>query len=723
MILACAVLLGCLFFLPARAATESVLAAPQRSAPVEGFPRFIVPGLEKEMSALNALHRLHYPPVWLDYPDRNPNGPLCTLWDEWLSGACLWADTAGVLVCDGKVTITQRLKNAFRNKVIDDEGYVATHQHEGIGHPLGWPFPYWIGSPGAVGVHFSNAGTQSAVLTRGAPVATRAEGWTLDGAEERGIQGPGWHLALSAPHASATAALGVIDPRVSPFLQLRWAVRDVGAAQPTLEWESEDQPGFSDARRIAIPLPPGPAGQVGISLLPLYRHPLWRGKITRLRLNFGNATPGGEVIVQALFSQYDTRHNINNFDTIRGAIDVFLWTGDVAFLRTELPRLRRALRFAQTEFKTYENLCVLTPWVGHEGTSGLVLNPDGTKTIRHGSGIGNNYWDLLPFGHKDGYATIRYYDTLIRMASLERDIAQHPEWDLPDAANRFAPNELERHAADVKAEGNRLFWSEETGRFVAGPDVNGARHDYGFTFLNTDAIHYGFATDEHARAILDWLDGQRIVAGDTSTGADIYRFRFGPRSTTRRNVEYYFWGWSRPETIPFGGQVQDGGAVLGWSFMDLSARLKVAGPDAAWARLREITHWFDEVQAGGGYRAYYKKQGAALQGDGAAGGLGLDREFFESLLVPQIMLRGFLGFAPTAKGCVIDPKLPAAFPSLTIDRIRIKGLILSVTASNDAIVVRKVSGEPSGPFTILAPGFRALPPVDWSATPEVRLTR
>ncbi len=206
MILACAVLLGCLFFLPARAATESVLAAPQRSAPVEGFPRFIVPGLEKEMSALNALHRLHYPPVWLDYPDRNPNGPLCTLWDEWLSGACLWADTAGVLVCDGKVTITQRLKNAFRNKVIDDEGYVATHQHEGIGHPLGWPFPYWIGSPGAVGVHFSNAGTQSAVLTRGAPVATRAEGWTLDGAEERGIQGPGWHLALSAPHASATAA-------------------------------------------------------------------------------------------------------------------------------------------------------------------------------------------------------------------------------------------------------------------------------------------------------------------------------------------------------------------------------------------------------------------------------------------------------------------------------------------------------------------------------------
>ncbi|MFM8335016.1 MAG: hypothetical protein ACKODK_05610, partial [Opitutaceae bacterium] len=271
--------------------------------------------------------------------------------------------------------------------------------------------------------------------------------------------------------------------------------------------------------------------------------------------------------------------------------------------------------------------------------------------------------------------------------------------------------------------GNRIFWSEETGRFVAGPDVTGARHDYGFTFLNTDAIHYGFATEAHARSILDWLDGKRLVAGDTSTGADIYRFRFGPRSTTRRNIEYYFWGWSRPESIPFGGQVQDGGAVLGWSYMDLSARLKTDGPDAAWARLREIAAWLAEVQAEGGYRAYYKKQGAVLQGDGAAGGLGLDREFFESLLVPQIMLRGFLGLTPTAEGCVIDPRLPADFPSLTIDRIRVKGLVLSVTASREAIHVRKVAGKTGGPFTLAAPGYQAVPPIDWVKTAEVRLPR
>ncbi len=704
-------------------AAESVLAAAQTLAPEENFPRFVVPGQERAMAALNTMHRLHFPPVWLDYPNRDPAAGLCTLWDEWLTSACLWADTSGILVCDGKVSITQRLKNSFRNKTIDSEGYVATHQHEGIGHILGWPFPYWIGSPGAVGVHFSAAGTKSAVLTKGAPVATKAEGWTLEGAAERGMGETGWQLVLTRAQAAATVSLGVINPRVSPFLQLRWSARNLGAAQPTLEWETEDEPGFSASRRIDFAPPNGQDGVVAIEMLPLYRHPGWRGKVTRLRLNFGNVQPGAEIVIQALFSQYDTRHNINNFDYIRGAIDVFLWTGDLAFLRAELPRLRRALRFAETEFHTRENNCVLTTWVGHEGTSGLVRSPDGTKTIVHGNGIGNNYWDLLPFGHKDCYATLRYYDTLVRMAALEREIERHPDWNLAGGTDRFDPADLEAHAAAVKAEGNRIFWSEETGRFVAGPDVTGARHDYGFTFLNTDAIHYGFATEAHARAILDWLDGKRLVAGDTSTGADIYRFRFGPRSTTRRNVEYYFWGWSRPETIPFGGQVQDGGAVLGWSFMDLSARLKVAGPESAWTRLREMMAWFEEVQAGGGYRAYYKKQGAALQGDGAAGGLGLDREFFESLLVPQIMLRGFLGFAPTADGCVINPRLPRDFPSLTIDRIRIKGLVLAVTAGPDEIRVRKISGVPMGRFTIVAPGYQPLPPVDWNAVDEVRLAR
>ena len=138
---------------------------------------------------------------------------------------------------------------------------------------------------------------------------------------------------------------------------------------------------------------------------------------------------------------------------------------------------------------------------------------------------------------------------------------------------------------------------------------------------------------------MEWIAGRRIVAGDTSQGADIYHWRFGPRATTLRNLDWYGQGWHGPESIPWGGQVQDGGAVLGFSFYDLWARLKVLGPDDCWQRLLEILAWEKDVQSAGGYRKYYEggKRGTTLQGGGTAGGLGIDYEFYESSLVPSIV--------------------------------------------------------------------------------------
>ena len=171
------------------------------------------------------------------------------------------------------------------------------------------------------------------------------------------------------------------------------------------------------------------------------------------------------------------------------------------------------------------------------------------------------------------------------------------------------------------------------------------------------------------------------MAGDTSSGADIYHWRFAPRATTRRNVETYVWAWSSPQSIPWGGQVQDGGAVLGFSYFDIMARLAVNGPDDAWRRLGEIIAWFDEVQAAGGYREFYAQPGrGTLQGGGTAGGLGVDFEFLESVLVPQVMLYGFLGFEPTADGFTVTPRLPQDWPSLTIRGIHVHDRVIDVTA-------------------------------------------
>jgi cellobiose phosphorylase len=68
-------------------------------------------------------------------------------------------------------------------------------------------------------------------------------------------------------------------------------------------------------------------------------------------------------------------------------------------------------------------------------------------------------------------------------------------------------------------------------------------------------------------------------------------------------------------------------------------------------------------------------------------------EFFESVLVPQVMLYGFLGFRPTVDGCRIEPCLPGAWASLAINRIHIHDHVIDVTVENRTIRVHDHSPE------------------------------
>lgn len=649
------------------------------------FPRFHVPGYEKQMDTLRRLFWLHYPGA----------GPKATLWDEWLSSASLWP---AVDTDNSAQSFRQQWKQVLSARIIDPEGYVATHQHASIAHPLGWPFPFWNQGRRTAGWHFSFKDT---VGPGWRPDRLNTpEGWMLSHAQDNGVDEEGWRLTLTEPNATATTPECRIDPYEAPFLQLRWKGKGLEDAQPYVEWATHEQPNFSVERRFYFN--PYSGDVYHHEAIPVYRHPQWKGEITRLRIGFGNPRPGAEVVLQAFFTQYDTRHNINSQNFVRGCATLFWWTRDLNFLRQNLNRMRTAIRYLMTEHQTLTHKVVYTPWVGHEGRSGIRRTPDGKKEIITGQGIGNNYWDLLPFGYKDVYATIHYYDALRVMARIEREVRQHPEWNMPGGVLALDPDFLLTHAEEVKREGNRLFWNPRTRRY-APIDADGNMHDYGFTFLNLEAIYYGFATPERARDILRWVSGERRVEGDTSQGEDIYFWRFAPRATTRRNIDYYFWAWSAPESIPFGDQVQDGGAVLGFSYHDLMARLRTRGADDAWKRLQEILRWFEEVESAGGYRKYYNgSRPGRLQGGGTAGGLGLDMEFFESVLVPQVMLYGFLGFQPSADGFTLQPNLPSGWKELRIDRIRWRDVTLDITATPNTIRILK-EGDTEEPVALRLP--------------------
>jgi hypothetical protein len=698
----------------------ALVALTAFASPPPDFPHFNVPGHEKEMSTLRDLFWLHYP----------GSGPKSTLWDEWLIDASLWPAVTNDSSCD---KFRAQWSNALSSRIIDSEGYVATHQHASIAHQLGWPFPFWNQGRKGCGWHFSFKNT--------APKGWRPDdlsktnGWTFDGIRPVGLTDDGWALEVQSlptdavpntQHAARntfiTAPPWKCDTFEVPFLQLRWQISSAPPLEPFIEWTTSSATNFDSSRRMHFETPK--SDRMTYTMIPMYRHPLWTGEVAQLRLGLPlsehairNTQHATRFTLQAFFSQYDTRHNINGQNFIRGCAKYFWWTHDLAFLRTNVNRMRIAMRYLMSEHHTLERRAIYTTWVGHDGRSGIRRKPDGSKELITGQGIGNNYWDLLPFGGLDGYATIQYYDALRGLEEIEREIRSHPQWEMPIGGLAFDPDMLEKHAADVKAQGNKLFWNEQTGRFAACIDADNQKHDYGFTFLNCEAIYYDFASTEHAKAIMAWLNGDRLIADDTSQGADLYHWRFGPRATTRRNLDWYFWAWNSPESIPWGGQVQDGGAVLGFSYHDLMARLKALGPDNAWKRLQEILSWYDEVQSAGGYRKYYDgSREGALQGAGTPGGLGLDAEFFESAMVPQIMLRGFLGFIPRADGFELNPNLPSDWPELTINNIRFQNVTLAIRATPKLIEIQH-QGETAEPFFVYLSGKKRR--LDWTQ-PTIR---
>ena len=652
---------------------------------------------------MDSLRRLY----WLHY---EPAGPLIPLWDEWMPMATLWP----VVSPEASRGMRVRWAQALAGRGMSSDGYVHTHQLDGLAHAEGWPFPLWT-QAGGVGWHFRGTG----IAGYDGPPAT-PEGWSVSGAKGGEVNDRGWILELTEPRASAQTPPFAIDARIAPWLRLNWWANGLAGASSYVEWTTKDEPEFAPERRAYFSpareesearlfMPMGGGGgkldQVAgetRTMIPVYRVPGWQGTITRLRLRFDNPA-AAKVVIKSFHTACDTRHTVNNPNLIRGSHDYFLWTRDVTFLREQMGRLRRAQRFMEREFDTHNRRCIYTTWPGHEGRSGVRYR-DGKKVVIPGEGIGSNYWDLLPFGGEDALATIYYQDAVRDLADLEEEIRNHPEWCIETGADAFDPVALRRHADDVLAYGQKRFWNEATGRFGT-VDLDGNLHDYGFTFLNNEAVYHRFATPEQARSIHAWLNGARIIAGDTSTGADIYHWRFGPRSTTKRNIDYYFWAWSNPESIPWGYQVQDGGAVLGWSYHDLTRRLITGGPDDAAARLSEILRWFDETQAAGGYRAYYAQDPArgTMQGGNVPGGLGLDREFFESILVPQVMLYGFMGFEPRADGFAIHPRLPSGWPELTITHVGLHEHVLGLRATRDGTVTVSGTGPAGATLRVEAP--------------------
>lgn len=675
----------------------------------ENFTRFEIPD-DKEVGTVMTEY------LWYHLFKRLGNGP--TLFNkEYLLCADTWVND--FIEPHRNKTIQEVHREDLLSIRIDDEGYIDTHQHFSHAHDAGWPFPLWTQTYGqkdkGIGWHFQPLeqvpGWVGDNLRHAKNDSTCGENaikqWELQNLISHGIIENKWKLETTGEGPSIITSIPNLNLSAKdiPFFQLRWKreIQSQSHLLPYIEWKRVGDSDFSPERRFYFyyqntALSPPDWSH---SHIPVYKHPLWNGTVDQIRICLAPEKCSGFFLIDSFFSLFDTRQTINNPIYILACKYYFNWTGDIDFLRQVINKMRMALQYQRKELGGDTNLCIVNPWVGHDGIPGYKITEKG-KEFNIGHGIGNNYWDLLPFGGYDCYATNQYYASLLAMAEIEEVILKHPEWNIPRCALAIDPKELQEHAQKVREKAQSLFWDTYKKRFVACIDRNGDKHDYGFTFLNLDCIWYGTASNEQASEILKWLNGERIIESDTSKGADIYHWRFGPRATTLRNIDWYVFCWTGPEKIPWGGQVQDGGAVLGFSFYDLWARLHVLGPDNAWQRLKEIVEWEKEVRSAGGYRKYYEegKQGTTLQGCNTPGGLGIDCEFFESSLLPSIFVYGFMGIILKADKLEINPKLPSHINNLTVKNIKYRNWVLNITATHSDLNVEVVSQIPQLPIKI-----------------------
>lgn len=389
----------------------------------------------------------------------------------------------------------------------------------------------------------------------------------------------------------------------------------------------------------------------------------------------------------------DTRHFTTNPGFILGCANHLLWSRDVEFLKAILPRVRLAMKFQLKAMAGEKGVMIITA-KGHEGRN---------------MGNGSNYWDILPFGHKDAFTNAYYYASIEAMARIEEMAAAAglPPGDNPPAYFR----ELRK---TVRADYQESFWDDKAGRFVGCVDVDGVKHDYGFTWINLDAMAYGLADPEQVKRIYDWMENHPTATGKADTYS---RWVFAPRASTFFNPPFHLYNWKdklTPTDLPpwwhgewhmgdYETQCQAGGAILYTSYSDILARAKYLGADNAFRRFAAILDRYAEPDHLSGGSPLYR--GESSQGHGIAGSVGTESEFPESGLVPSSFLYAFLGIEPDVEGLAIRPNLPKGMVFAGVRNLSYAGKTLEVRVEANTVAVRCI--DPGATFAVektLTPG-------------------
>ena len=627
-------------------------------------------------------------------------------------------------------------------------------------HRMGWPFPTSANTDGMT-ISWDFNGHDSR------PWSCNFDAETVGGVYSASVETPtssSIEFVSPVPRNATEEICAYYSPLLE--LDLRMYTADSANIEDVYVWyTTSEDPDWSEEKRVSV----NEKAFIAYEYTPIYEHMIflpmyaeegWNSDkeltsyIKQIKVEIvpkEGKQIAGKFGLSYVRSTFDTRHSNNASILISSLRQDYDYTGDMEYLKENITRARKAMNFYMQMYDAERHLNDQSYLVGHDSDKTSQWESD-----RLAMSLGQGYWDISFMPKYDFQSNMYFYDALVDLAYMENILATNGEEVDKSLATVLTANRqfecgvseynhtsesLNQIASDVLKELRKTinnadktgFWSEETGRFVAGyAHAEDRWYDYGYTMWNLEAIYYGIATDEQAKSIMDWISGKRIIEQDKygSQGEDIYYFELGPRTNTYSTEDQYdnsiYCGiWADQQGAKYGeAQVQNGGAIMYVSFYDLMSRVQTYGANDAYQRLMGIKDWYQEVYdyyiISDNYnvhpdrfywdyyckgkwenpenKTYYPQNGIKGMNERNNGGgvIGIDGEFLESILPLAAIPYGFFGLDSLNGNTIqIAPQLPDALEYLGMENLLFNGVKYDVTIFKNGVMINSVRGETS----------------------------
>ncbi len=374
----------------------------------------------------------------------------------------------------------------------------------------------------------------------------------------------------------------------------------------------------------------------------------------------------------------------DNIIQIIGGRAYYLYSGDLAFVRQQLPFYRRAVAW----------------YLGNRDADGLV-----SLTPAHW------YYDAMLSSGVTTYHNAFLYRALLDLAHLERAAGNTAE-----AATR------EDEAARLKDAVNRVLWWEDAPggpRYVDWIQPNGTKVAYAADLCQFPPVAFGIAAPEQAKKLLATLD-RRIAELEREHGytgaASLSAYWPVPAGVNTHPANQGF------------GSYMNGGSFLCMTYWEIMARCAAGDAEGAWNRLRR----FAAGTCLTGTHGYVGNNWVML--DGRIGfGAGDEPYLSDAIAVPAALVQGILGIRHTNDKLEVRPVLPAALRRVSAEVVHL-GIRKRVTIEGRYVKIDELGRAFCPPRELTWRVNAGCPPeaglaIDrtfdtgrgWTATPEIAI--